>query len=491
MSTPMFVDTTASGTIAALNDQVSIDCNGAGSVTIQIDGLALSPVLTFEGTTDGTNYWPLDALDLVNFEPVQYASSISGIGMWQINAAGLKTFRVRCSSYSGTDTYTVALSASAGSSREVIFPNDIEVKQGDAATNATYGWYMRLTDGSHIAAVNSNGSLQVAQSGTWTTGRTWNLTSASDTINVNNFPAIQPASQSGTWNINNISGTISLPSGASSAAKQDTGNTSLNSIDSKTPSQGQKTMALSSPVTFASDQSSLPVTVGNFPGTQAVSGIFWQSIQPVSGPLTDTQLRASAVPVSGSFYQSTQPVSGTFWQSIQPISGTISANQSGTWNARMQDGFGTALSTTSGNLDINIKGVSASSLGSISLGNSSGKTNIGQPGTKITTATTADQVIVTYTVTIGKTFYLQGFDCSSRLTTFASTATNFGNFSLESPSGTKLYTGNIANSGNGSPQGMKFEEPLPIASGTVIRLVCTPSAATSFTWQGNLMGYEK
>jgi hypothetical protein len=43
--------------------------------------------------------------------------------------------------------------------------------------------------------------------------------------------------------------------------------------------------------------------------TQPVSGTFWQTTQPVSGPLTDTQLRASAVPVSGTFWQATQPVS--------------------------------------------------------------------------------------------------------------------------------------------------------------------------------------
>lgn len=95
----------------------------------------------------------------------------------------------------------------------------------------------------------------------------------------------------------------------------------------------------------------------------------------VDGPLTDTQLRASAVPVSGTFYQATQPVSaaslplpsgaaqdgtditspspampaggagirgwlsaiwtklngsiavtGTFWQATQPVSGTVTAN---------------------------------------------------------------------------------------------------------------------------------------------------------------------
>jgi hypothetical protein len=58
---------------------------------------------------------------------------------------------------------------------------------------------------------------------------------------------------------------------------------------------GQATMANSSPVAIASDQSVIPV-----------SGTFWQATQPVSiassvavtGPLTDTQLRASAVPVS-------------------------------------------------------------------------------------------------------------------------------------------------------------------------------------------------
>ena len=36
-----------------------------------------------------------------------------------------------------------------------------------------------------------------------------------------------------------------------------------------------------------------------------------QGTVTVSGPLTDTQLRATAVPVSGTFWQATQPVSGT------------------------------------------------------------------------------------------------------------------------------------------------------------------------------------
>ena len=55
----------------------------------------------------------------------------------------------------------------------------------------------------------------------------------------------------------------------------------------------------------------LPVTVGNFPGTYAVTGTFWQATQPVSG----------TVGVSGSV-----AVTGTFWQATQPVSGTVTAN---------------------------------------------------------------------------------------------------------------------------------------------------------------------
>jgi hypothetical protein len=53
---------------------------------------------------------------------------------------------------------------------------------------------------------------------------------------------------------------LPLPTGAATSAKQDTGNTSLASIDGKLGSLGQKTMAGSAPVTIASDQSALPVS---------------------------------------------------------------------------------------------------------------------------------------------------------------------------------------------------------------------------------------
>lgn len=77
--------------------------------------------------------------------------------------------------------------------------------------------------------------------------------------------------------------------------------------------------------------------VGTFwQSTQPVSGTFWQATQPVSlasvpthavtGPLTDTELRATAVPVSLASAPTT-PVTGTFWQATQPVSGPVTDAQ--------------------------------------------------------------------------------------------------------------------------------------------------------------------
>lgn len=128
---------------------------------------------------------------------------------------------------------------------------------------------------------------------------------------------------------------------------------------------------------------------------------------------------------------------------------------------------------------------------SVSLGTSTGKTLAMKTGSIVTTAVTADQVVLTYTVTSGKTFYLEYANVAPRLTTYATTATNYGDCSLESPAGTKLLTVMNAHAGEISPIPFSFGEPLPIAAGVVVRIVCTPAATTSFTWRANFGGYEK
>lgn len=111
------------------------------------------------------------------------------------------------------------------------------------------------------------------------------------TVNVGNFPATQNVNvtnssiavtgpltntelRASAVPVSLASTTITssaLPTGASTAANQTTSNTTLSSIDAKTPALGQTTMAASSPVTIASNQSALPVT-----------GAFFQATQPVS-----------------------------------------------------------------------------------------------------------------------------------------------------------------------------------------------------------------
>lgn len=65
---------------------------------------------------------------------------------------------------------------------------------------------------------------------------------------------------------------LPLPTGASTSALQTTGNTSLASIDTKFPAQGQATMAASVPVVIASNQTAIPVTV-NVSTTAALSSV--------------------------------------------------------------------------------------------------------------------------------------------------------------------------------------------------------------------------
>lgn len=136
--------------------------------------------------------------------------------------------------------------------------------------------------------------------------------------------------------------------GDASAANQASEITLLTAISGKFGSLGQKTMAGSAPVTLASDQSAVPVSgsvtaTGPLTDTQLratpvpVSGSVTASGPvtdtqlratpvPVSGPLTDTQLRATPVPVSGSVTAS-GPLTDTQLRATPvPVSGSVTAS---------------------------------------------------------------------------------------------------------------------------------------------------------------------
>lgn len=231
------------------------------------------------------------------------------------------------------------------------------------------------------------------QSGTWTTGRTWNLSSAADSVTVTGSVGVTgtvAATQSGAWNVGVTSSV--LPTGASTAAKQDTGNTSLASIDSKLSSLGQKTSANSAPVVLASDQSAIPVSQsgtftvmqGNAPWSVSQSGNWSFRLQDGSGNAITSQangiqraldigINVAGVQIdprviraltSADVVSAVQSGSWTVQQGSAPwsvsqsgtwttgrtwtlASGTdsVAAVQSGIWNARMQDGAGNAITS--------------------------------------------------------------------------------------------------------------------------------------------------
>lgn len=114
-------------------------------------------------------------------------------------------------------------------------------------------------------------------------------------------------------------------------------------------------------------------------------------------------------------------------------------------------------------------------------------------GTLASSANTANQVILTHSVAVGKKFVLNGLELNVRLTTFATTATNFGTASLR-VAGTAVQTFICAGPGVlNNPILIKLAEPMIItgsSEGLVVDVVCTPSASTGFTWEANIQGAE-
>ena len=119
------------------------------------------------------------------------------------------------------------------------------------------------------------------------------------------------------------------------------------------------------------------------------------------------------------------------------------------------------------------------------------KTLVMQTGVLVTTATTANQVVLTYTVTAGKILYLEYLTMFGYITTIPGNANpvNLGRISFQNPSGTTVIQAQRFHADYVTSV-YTFSDPLPIAAGTVIRVVVTPVAATSYTWLANFGGYE-
>lgn len=125
-------------------------------------------------------------------------------------------------------------------------------------TQAISASSLPLPSGAATAALQTTGNTTLAAIQSSLAG----TLGIAGSVTVSNFPAIQAISAA----------SLPLPVGAATAANQTSGNATLTAISGQLPATlGQKAMAASLPVTLASDQSALPVTVVNFPATQAIT----------------------------------------------------------------------------------------------------------------------------------------------------------------------------------------------------------------------------
>lgn len=196
-------------------------------------------------------------------------SNISGSVSLPTGAATLAEQQTQTTSLQLLDDVVSTAASAAGTKGNMI-----------AGTDGTNARLVSTNTSGHINIADGGNSITVDQSGTWTVqpGNTANTTPWLTTINQGGNSAV--VSGTGALKVDNSAVTqpisaasLPLPSGASTAAKQ--------------PALGVAGTASSDVITVQGIASMTPLLIDG-------SGI----TQPVSGPLTDTELRASPVSVS-------------------------------------------------------------------------------------------------------------------------------------------------------------------------------------------------
>lgn len=275
------VNRTASGNITSTQD-VALSTAACGSAAFQVSN-TWTGTLDFEYTIDDFNWHSLSVTPDGGGAPV---SSTTANGNWSVQVESYSQVRVIGNTVS-SGSAAVFLSASTSTS-VVSIASPLPV--GDNTIGR-----VKVTNGTDVAEVTVGGALSVDASASASLPLPTGAATLAEQLTSNAFldsistktPALvggrvpvdgsgvtQPVS--GTVTANAGTGTFAvsaaslpLPSGAATSAAQTTGNTSLSSIDSKTPALGQALMTASVPVAIASNQSAVPVS-----GTVAVSNAF-------------------------------------------------------------------------------------------------------------------------------------------------------------------------------------------------------------------------
>ena len=235
-------------------------------------------------TFDDVNLWHVPHLHIDSIAgslPVSGTVAATQSGTWTVQQGG--------SPWSVTVSGSVAVT---GTFWQATQPVSIATMPTTAVTGPLTDAELRATPVPVSGTVTANISGSIAnttfaatQSGAWSTGRTWTLASGTDSVAVSGSVG--------------VTGSVAV----TGTFYQATQPVSIASMPS-TPVTGTFWQA-TQPVSGTFWQTTQPVSIASMPSTP-VTGTFWQATQPVSGtvtatgPLTDTELRATPVPVSAS-----------------------------------------------------------------------------------------------------------------------------------------------------------------------------------------------
>jgi hypothetical protein len=371
----------------SLSDLLNVD--GKSVVGFTLTG-TWSGIAQVQVTGNGINWSTLQTNNTVyNSITKTFASNgnITANGIYQIDCGGFKAVRLSSTS-GGSGSAIISIRASNATSL-VTFSNPNfnitgtlpafaatpTVNIGTAPTIAVTGTFFPATQ--PISALSlplpTGAATSAKQPALGTAG-----TASTDVITVQGIAGGVAQTITGTVTANAGTGTFAvsattlpLPTGASTAALQTTGNTTLSTINNKLPVLGQALATGSIPVVLTAAQLSTltPLTSVGISGT----------LPAFTSTPTFNIGTAPTIAVTGTFFQATQPVSLTTLPALAAganaigsiTNTTFAATQSGAWNVTnitgtvsLPTGAATSALQTTGNTTLSTINTKIPALGS-------------------------------------------------------------------------------------------------------------------------------
>ena len=417
-------DITGTGTITALNGSVVATTHGCGSVNFYITGVWVATI-SIQGTVDGTNWFAVYGVVLGTDVVTEFVASDVSL---DVPCGGLSQIRLVATAFT-SGTASINWNAGAGiksilaiSPVAASFNTQINGAVTTAAPTYTNGTIEPIsldTLGNIRVTITNSAAISVAQaavSDPWlVAGLLTNNNAAPAANNIGVLPAIA-SSAAPTYNAGDqvllstdLSGNLRVV--AAAVAEQ---NVNLNQINGSTA------------VTAATGVLKVGI-VGN-----TGAAIDAASTQNVATP-------ANGILTLGEF--NTTPTTITSGNS-SPLQLTAAANlktDMSSWIGSTAPTVG--QKTMANSIPVTIASDESDLITSLNA-LVTAKTVVAKTGSLVTTATTANQVVLTYTVTAGKTLYLEYVSFMAYITTVPGNTNPvlLGTLSLENPSGTQLIT---------------------------------------------------